>query len=129
MSSLYVIFKHNTEEIEPLFCVYDDATNPSAGICSYLKSLNGTFDYSALSIGNVPYRDSFTYGHYSKKDESEIKSIRLLVKVDSNNVPLKVVKTNQDGSLGSYAKLLNEERTDMSFSYEIFAVRGEWSTY
>lgn len=128
MSSLYVIFKHNTNEIEPLFCVYDDATNPSAGICSYLKSLNDTFDYSALSIGNVSYRDSFTYGHYSKKDESETKNIRLLVKVDSNNVPIKVVKTNQDGEVSSYARLLNEERTDTSFSYEVFSVRGEWST-
>lgn len=128
MNSLYVIFKHNKDEIEPLFCIYDDATNPSAGICSYLKSLNDTFDYSALSIGNVPYRDSFTYGHYSKKDESETKNIRLLVKVDSNNVPMKIVKTNQDGEVSSYVRLLNEERTDMSFSYEVFNVRGEWST-
>lgn len=128
MSSLYVIFKHNKDEIEPLFCVYDSATNPSAGICSYLKSLNDTFDYSALSIGNVQYSDSFTYGHYSKKDESETKNIRLLVKVDSNNVPMKIVKTNQDGEVDSYARLLNEERTDTSFSYEVFNVRGEWST-
>lgn len=126
--SLYVIFKHNADEIEPLFCVYDDATNPSAGICSYLKSLNDTYDYSALNIGNALYSDSFTYGHYSKKGESETKNIQLLVKVNSNNVPMKIVKTNQDGEVGSYAKLLNEERTDTSFSYEVFSVRGEWRT-
>ena len=129
MNTLYVIFKHNNNEIEPLFCVYDNATNPTVGICSYLKDLNGNFDYTALPIGETDYSDSITYGSYSAKGIDEVRRIELLVKVNSDNVPLKIVKTNQESEVSSYAKLLNSEKVDPDVTYKVFNVRGKWSAF
>lgn len=129
MNTLYVIFKYNNNEIEPLFCVYDNATNPNVGICSYLKELNDDFDYVALAIGETDYSDSITRGSYSKKGKDEIKQIELLVKVNTDNVPLKIIKTNQKSEVGSYAKLLNSEKVNPDVTYKVFSVRGKWSAF
>lgn len=125
--TLYAIFRYNVSEIEPLFCVYDNATHPEKGICSYLNTLNADDKFTALPIGQVGYGDSFTYGSHSTKDD-ETRKIELLVKIDmSHNKPIKIIKTNIDGeTLSKYKAILDSEITDTNITYQIFRFRGEF---